>query len=75
MPEMNGYEATHAIREAESECDRQTPIIAVTAHAMKDDADQRLAAGMDDYVSKPLSTATQKDPLDHWVHVAAEAAA
>ena len=48
---------------------------AVTAHAVKHDADQRLAVGVNDFVSKPLSTAVPKDRLDHWVRGGAEAAA
>ncbi|MFC2951936.1 response regulator [Marinicaulis aureus] len=75
MPEMNGFEAAKAIREAEAESGLHTPIIAITAHALKDDKEKCLAAGMDDYVSKPISAARLKDRLDHWMRVATEAAA
>jgi CheY-like chemotaxis protein len=54
MPELDGFETTRRIR-AEMPIDRQPYIIAVTANAMPGDADRCRAAGMDDYVSKPLS--------------------
>ena len=54
MPEMGGFEATRAIREKEAALHRHTPIIAMTAHAMKGDREQCLAVGMDGYIAKPI---------------------
>ncbi|MCB0823754.1 MAG: response regulator [Bacteroidales bacterium] len=54
MPVMNGYEATRKIREIEAKRGSKTPIIALTAYAMKSDKDLCIEAGMDDYISKPF---------------------
>ncbi|MBS0210075.1 MAG: response regulator [Planctomycetes bacterium] len=54
MPTMDGLQATSIIRQAELNTDRHIPIIAMTAHAMMEDRDRCLAAGMDGYISKPV---------------------
>ena len=67
MPVMNGYVATQTIRQHEAKLGRApTPIIAVTAHTLKGDEDRCIKAGMDDYLSKPLSIAGLEAKLKHW---------
>ncbi|MDP9377770.1 MAG: response regulator, partial [Actinomycetota bacterium] len=60
MPEIDGYEATRTIRANERDASRRIPIIAMTANTMTGDRENCLAAGMDDYVGKPL----RAEPLD-----------
>ena len=55
MPEMDGFEATARIRSKEKETGKHLPIVATTAYAMQGDRERCLAAGMTDYVSKPLN--------------------
>jgi CheY-like chemotaxis protein len=56
MPEMDGFEATEAIREREEWSSIRTPIIALTAHAMSGDRERCLSHGMDGYIQKPINT-------------------
>ncbi|WP_435011571.1 response regulator [Tundrisphaera lichenicola] len=63
MPEMDGFEATAAIRLREGR-GRRTPIIALTAHAMAGDRERCLGSGFDDYLSKPIQAATLQSALE-----------
>lgn len=66
MPEMDGYEATRVIREREG-ADRHTPIVAMTANAMAEDRERCLKAGMDDFVSKPVTAQALTSVLNRWL--------
>lgn len=66
MPEMDGYEATRVIREREGVA-RHTPIIAMTANVMAEDREQCLQAGMDDFVSKPVTAPMLATVLNRWL--------
>jgi CheY-like chemotaxis protein len=69
MPEMDGFEACREIRKLDGGA--QIPIIAITANAMKGDRERCLAAGMDDYVSKPFKQEDLRVVIERWRGVAA----
>jgi PAS domain S-box-containing protein len=66
MPMMNGLEATAAIRDLEAATQGRTPIIGVTAHALKGDRERCIEAGMDDYLPKPISPKALLDKIERW---------
>ncbi len=66
MPELDGYGATRAIRDLEADRSRRTPIVAMTAHSMSGDRERCLAAGMDDYLAKPLDSLAFDATLARW---------
>ena len=67
MPEMDGYEATQALRILEEGTGGRLPIVAMTASAMEGDRERCLAAGMDDYIPKPVRPETLRGVLEHWL--------
>jgi CheY-like chemotaxis protein len=67
LPELDGFDATRQIRQAEAKSGRHTPIVALTAQAMEGDRERCLAAGMDDYISKPYNMQTLRDTLSRWI--------
>ncbi len=74
MPEMDGFQATAAIRDWEASIGlARVPIVAMTAHAMQGDRERCLEAGMDDYLSKPVSLATLDEVLRRCLPVPTEA--
>ena len=73
MPELDGYETTREIRRREHGV-RRMPIIAMTANSMQGERERCVAAGMDDYLTKPLRLRTLQDALARWIGVTPPAA-
>jgi CheY-like chemotaxis protein len=67
MPVMNGHQATKRIRELEKQMGTHTPIIGVTAHALESDRELCFQAGMDDYLSKPISPEALEEKIRTWI--------
>lgn len=67
MPVLDGFAATAKIRENELTKSKHTTIVAMTANAMESDRDECIAAGMDDYISKPVTQSALRDVLEKWV--------
>ena len=71
MPELDGFEATRAIRRAESEGSERVTIVAMTANALEGDRERCLASGMDDYLAKPVQLAMLRELLERRAAAAA----
>ncbi len=67
MPNMDGFELTEAIRQSEKGADERSPIVAVTANALQGEAERCIAAGMDDYLSKPVEMPKLRAALEKWM--------
>lgn len=68
MPEVDGFEATRAIRRREAAGARHVPIVAMTANALEGDREACLAAGMDDYLAKPVQLAALRGVLEQFTN-------
>jgi len=67
MPVMNGHDAARSIRKKEQGTDCHIPIVGVTAHAIEGDKEKCIEAGMDDYLSKPISPDMLEEKINHWM--------
>jgi PAS domain S-box-containing protein len=74
MPEVDGFEATAGIRKREEGTGRHQAVIALTAHAMKEDRERCLAGGMDDYLTKPIGPRELDEVLEKYIALRREAA-
>jgi len=72
MPNMDGYEATRTIRLLETTKDTKTPIIAITAHSMEGHLEECIAAGMDDFITKPVKLSRLLSTIKKWTEPKAE---
>ena len=76
MPQMDGFEATHAIRDLEMKHpSAHCPIVALTANVLKEDKDRCLQAGMDDFLTKPVRKTALMDAIQKWTAPVATAGA
>jgi signal transduction histidine kinase/CheY-like chemotaxis protein/HPt (histidine-containing phosphotransfer) domain-containing protein len=66
MPEVDGIEATRKVREMEGN-EQHTPIVAMTAHVMREDKERCLDSGMDDYIAKPIRPSELLDMVEKWI--------
>lgn len=66
MPELDGFEATQHIRTEEALSGKHTPVVGLTAQAMLGDREKCLEAGMDDYLSKPVTMEELQSMIDKW---------
>jgi CheY-like chemotaxis protein len=67
MPEIDGIQCTRSIRDVDAKNGLHTPIVALTARAMSGDKERCLAAGMDDYLAKPFTTAQLREVMARWI--------
>lgn len=67
MPEVDGIQCTRNIRDVDAKNGLHTPIVALTARAMSGDKEKCLAAGMDDYLAKPFTTAQLREVMARWI--------
>jgi signal transduction histidine kinase/CheY-like chemotaxis protein len=74
MPVLDGYETTRQLRREEAGTGGHTPVVAMTAHAMQGDRERCIAAGMDDYLPKPITSAALDGVLDRWLPATSEPA-